>query len=384
VTTTEPIGAPTLEDRVRRIALPVVLSLVAVGGSFGASRGQPESRDADWFMVVLLLIGSVSMYWLRTRPIPVLWATVASTLVYMLMQYAYGPVIFAFVIAVFTNIRLGHRSAGWSALAALYLGHVGGRIILGISELGIYQILLVGTCFTVLGFVAELFRAHRDRVTAAARTRREAELRRAGEERLRIAQELHDVVAHHISLINVQASTALHLVDRQPEQAAPALSAIKDASKEALVELRSIVGILRQSEESAPRQPVPGLDRLDHLISRTSRAGLEVHTAVHGDPRPLPSGLDRAAFRIVQESLTNVVRHAHATSATVRIQYGEHALVLQIDDDGQSLAGPPNEGNGIATRTPTGGLRIVATLPLPPSGQTDVGGVEVGNPGDTQ
>ena len=168
-------------------------------------------------------------------------------------------------------------------------------------------------------------------------------------------------------------------MDRQPEQAGPALSAIKDASKEALVELRSIVGILRHSDESAPRQPVAGLDHLDHLVSRTSRAGLEVHKIVEGKPRPLPAGLDRAAFRIIQESLTNVVRHANASSATVRIRYGEEALILQIDDDGQCLAGTPNEGNGISgmreratalggtlttARTPTGGLRITATLPL--------------------
>jgi signal transduction histidine kinase len=379
VTTTEPIAAPTLGARVRRIALPVVLSVFVVVGSFGAANGQPERRDADWFMVVLLLIGSLSLYWLRTHPIPVLWATVVSTLTYMLMQYPWGPVVFSFVIAAFTVIRFGHRLAGWVGIIALYVGHVGGRMVLGINEQGVYQILLVGTCFVVLGFTAELFRGQRDRAAAAARTRREAELRKAGEERLRIAQELHDVVAHHISLINVQASTALHLVDRQPEQAGPALAAIKDASKEALVELRSIVGILRQSDESAPRQPVAGLERLEHLVSRTSRAGLEVHTIVHGDPHPLPTGLDRAAFRIIQESLTNIVRHAKANAATVRIQYGEQALVLQVDDDGESLTGAPKEGNGIigmreratalggtltATRTPTGSLRITAHLPL--------------------
>ncbi len=379
MTTTEPIAAPTWGARVRRIALPVVLSAFEVVGSFGAANGQLDRRAPDWFMVVLLLIGTLSLYWLRTRPVPVLWATVVSTLVYMLMEYPWGPVIFSFVIAAFSVIRLGHRLQGWIGIATLYLGHVGGRMLLGINEQGVYQVLLVGTCFVVLGFTAELFRAQRDRAAAAARTRREAELRKAGEERLRIAQELHDVVAHHISLINVQASTALHLVDRQPEQAGPALSAIKDASKEALVELRSIVGILRQSDESAPRQPVAGLERLDHLVSRTSRAGLEVHTIVHGDPHPLPTGLDRAAFRIIQESLTNIVRHAKANAATVRIQYGDEALVLQVDDDGQSLAGPPKEGNGIigmreratalggtltATRTPAGGLRITAHLPL--------------------
>jgi signal transduction histidine kinase len=367
------------DGRVRRVLLPAVVTVVAVFGSFGASNNQDGRRHGDWIMVVLVLIGSVSLYWLRSHPVPVLWATVVSTLVYMLMQYGYGPDIFSFVIAVFTVIRTGHRLAGWVGLITLYAGHVLGRLVLGLSGQGIYQVLLVGTCFVVLGFIAELFRGHRERVMAANKTRREAELRQAGEERLRIAQELHDVVAHHISLINVQASTALHLVDRQPEQAGPALAAIKEASKEALVELRSIVGVLRQSDESAPRQPVAGLDRLDHLISRTSMAGLEVHAIVHGDPRPLPTSLDRAAFRIIQESLTNVVRHAKATAATVRIQYGEESLVLQVDDDGSALTGPPLEGNGIvgmreratalggtltASRTPAGGLRIVANLPI--------------------
>ncbi len=365
--------------QVRRIALPLVLSVIGVVGSIGAANGQVDRRPADWFMVLLILKGSLSLYWLRTHVVPVLWATVVSTLIYMLMQYPYGPVIFPFIIAVFTTIRMGHRLVGWSALAALYIGHVGGRLLLGINDDGVYQILLVGFCFVLLGTVSELLRAVRDRVTASERTRREAELRQASEERLRIAQELHDVVAHHISLINVQASTALHLADRQPEQAAPALAAIKDASKEALVELRSIVGILRQTDESAPRQPVAGLDRLEHLVSRTSMAGLEVHTAIHGESRPLPTGLDRAAFRIIQESLTNVVRHAKATTATVRIQYGEESLVIQVDDNGRSLAGAPTEGNGIVgmreratalggtlatTRTPAGGLRVVATLPL--------------------
>ncbi|HEY3509655.1 MAG TPA: sensor histidine kinase [Kribbella sp.] len=376
---TEPLDVPDLGARIRRYTLPIGLAVFTVVGTFGAARGQTDRHQPDAFMVVLLLIAALSLFWRSTRPVPVLWVIVGATLAYMLREYPWGPVVIPFVIAVFTTIRLGHRIAGWAGLISLYVGHVGGRMILGLNQDGIYQVLLVGACFCVLGFLAELFRAHRDRVTAAARTRKEEELRRAGEERLRIAQELHDVVAHHISLINVQASTALHLVDRQPEQAAPALSAIKDASREALVELRSIVGILRQSGEAAPRQPVVGLDHLDHLVSRTARAGLEVHKIIHGDPRPLPTGLDRAAFRIVQESLTNVVRHARATSATVRIQYGEQALVVQVDDNGESLTAQPKEGNGIsgmreratalggtltANRTPTGGLRIIANLPL--------------------
>jgi signal transduction histidine kinase len=369
----------TLIPRLRRAWLPCAVAVIQVVGSFGASSRQPARRDPDLLMLVLVLIGPIALYWLRSRPVAVLWATVVSTLAYMLLGYAYGPVVLSFVIAVFFAVMSGHRMAGWVAPAALYLAHVGGRMVLGINDYGFYQILTVGGWFVVMVVVAELVRGHRERSEEVARSRKEEELRRAGEERLRIAQELHDVVAHHISLINVQAGVALHLVDRQPEQAGTALAAIKEASREALVELRSIVGVLRQSDETAPRQPVPGLDRLDHLISRTSRAGLEVHAVVHGNPRPLPTSLDRTAYRIIQESLTNIVRHANASAATIRIDYGADALVLQIDDDGDSLIYPPQEGNGIigmrerataqggtltAARTPAGALRITARLPL--------------------
>lgn len=354
------------------------MAVVEIAGSFAAG-GQPGRRDGDALMVLLLLIGSLSLYWVRARPAAVLWTTALSGLVYMLIGYPYGPVLISFVIALFAAAEAGHRWHIWLAITVLYGGHALGRLILGINESGMYQVLLVGACFALLGFGAELYRGHRERKAEQARSRREEELRREGEERLRIAQELHDVVAHHISLINVQAATALHLADRQPEKAGTALAAIKDVSKEALVELRSIVGVLRQADDTAPRQPVAGLDQLDHLIARTSRAGPEVHAVVHGDPRPLPTGLDRAAFRIIQESLTNVIRHAGATTATVRVQYGDDALIVQVDDDGTTLAATPQEGNGLVgmreratalggtltvTHTPAGGMRIRAWLPL--------------------
>jgi signal transduction histidine kinase len=237
--------------------------------------------------------------------------------------------------------------------------------------------LAVGVWFVILLGIAEIVRVRRERAAETQRTRQEMERRRAGEERLRIAQELHDLVAHHISLINVQAGVALHLVDSKPEQTATALAAIKDASKEALVELRSIVGILRDTSEQAPRAPVPGLARLDELVNRTAQAGLDVHTSVHGERRTLPSRVDAAAYRIVQESLTNVVRHANASRATVRVGYGDSAVTVQVDDDGHgtdSLA----EGNGITgmreratalggtfSAGPVhGGFRVTARLPL--------------------
>jgi signal transduction histidine kinase len=370
---------PTLVPRVRRVGLPILVAVFQVVGSFGAAHGQSGRRAPDLLMVVLLLLGPIALYWLRSRPVVVLWATALATLTYLLLQYAYGPVILSFVVAVFSAVMSGHRVASWIATAGLYVGHVGGRLLLGLNDGGLSQMLAVGGWFVVMLVVADLARGQRERRAVVARSREEAERRRVGEERLRIAQELHDVVAHHISLINVQAGVALHLIDRQPGQAEKALAAIKDASKEALVELRSIVGVLRQDDESAPRQPVPGLDRLDHLISRTSQAGLDVQAVIEGSPRPLSPGLDRAAYRIIQESLTNVVRHANASKATVRIQYGEDALVLEIEDDGQCLDGPPQEGNGIVgmreratalggdlvtSTTPTGALRVTAHLPL--------------------
>jgi signal transduction histidine kinase len=206
------------------------------------------------------------------------------------------------------------------------------------------------------------------------RSRRERSL-------LRIARELHDVLAHNISLINVQAGVALHLIDERPEQARGALSAIKDASKEALGELRSVLDVLRQTDERPPRSPTAGLARLDELVSRATAAGLEVRTEVDGSPRPLAAGVDLAAFRIVQEALTNVARHAGPATAIVRLAYGERELTLQVDDDGRGRPADatPAGGSGIAgmreraialagtldaAARPGGGFQVRARLPL--------------------
>jgi signal transduction histidine kinase len=172
---------------------------------------------------------------------------------------------------------------------------------------------------------------------------------------MRIARELHDVLAHNISLINVQASTALHLIEKDPERAPIALSAIKDASKEALIELRSVLGILRQVDENTPRAPAPSVAHLDELVGRAEAAGIAVRVEVEGSPRPLPAGVALAGFRIVQEALTNVTRHARAASATVTVTYGRGEIAVRIDDDGsppgsssRRIPTSPGGGNGVA------------------------------------
>jgi signal transduction histidine kinase len=161
---------------------------------------------------------------------------------------------------------------------------------------------------------------------------------------------LHDVLAHNISLINVQSGVALHLLDERPEQARAALSAINDASAEALREIRSVLGVLRRVDEDLPRAPAPGLAQLPELVSRSAGAGLTVALEVEGEQRSLPASVDLAGFRIVQESLTNVARHAETGEATVRLSYGEDELTVLVEDDGCGARpnGASSEGNGIA------------------------------------
>jgi CheY-like chemotaxis protein len=173
---------------------------------------------------------------------------------------------------------------------------------------------------------------------------------------LLIARELHDVLAHHISLINVQSGAVLHLLDERPERARPALEAVNQASEEALGALRSVLDVLSrgvgeeevhgEAEAWAPRAPTAGLRDLDGLVRRTRAAGLDVHLAAEGEVWPLPAGVDLAAFRIVQEALTNVVRHAGGgVRATVRLVHGPAELVVQVDDDGNGV--PSASGKGL-------------------------------------
>ena len=146
-----------------------------------------------------------------------------------------------------------------------------------------------------------------------------------------MARDLHDLVAHNISVINVQANTALHLMDRQPERARSALSTINDVSKQALVELRSVLGVLRDVDQGAPLAPGPSLSRLGDLMETAAAAGLAVQIEESGLRAALPADIDLAAYRIVQEALTNSARHSGGTSATVHVRYGEHDLEVEVN-----------------------------------------------------
>ncbi|SEG75395.1 Signal transduction histidine kinase [Nonomuraea solani] len=222
-----------------------------------------------------------------------------------------------------------------------------------------------------------------ERARRAEETREEEAERRVMEERLHIARELHDVLAHHIALINVQAQVAAYVLATQPEQARAALSHVREAGKEALEELRTTVGLLRRpgSRDEFLTEPAPGLDRLPELVDSFTAAGLKLDWQIDGDPRPLPAPVDLAAFRIAQEALTNVSKHAPRAAATVRIGYAADEVIVDVADDGRSGAGGISSGIGhgligmreralsvdgtfFAGPVDSGGFRVHAVLPI--------------------
>ena len=193
--------------------------------------------------------------------------------------------------------------------------------------------------------VSEVVRTRREQAAQRERAEADERQRRVDEERLRLAQDLHDVLAHNISLINVQASVALHLLDDDPEQARPALATIKDVSKDALHELRTALDLLRRgADDEAPRSPTPRLADLDALVAGVRAGGLDVRLEQPATPPTLPAPVESAAYRIVQEALTNVTRHAHARTVTVRLGYDD-GVTIEVTDDGRG--GPAEPGNGI-------------------------------------
>jgi signal transduction histidine kinase len=362
VTATSPAAPPhwfarlPAGDRRRAIWPALALAIVEVVGTIGASQGQPEARDLDPLALALVLAAPLALVWRRTRPEVALGVAFASVMAYVALDYPHGP-IFLGLIAAYVNAVV----KGWRRLAVAVL--VSGYVLVGWvmpafddapwpdwSVAGALAAWLL-----VLGSASELLRSRLERAGERQAALAEEARRRASEERLRIARELHDVLAHNISLINVRAGVALHLVDEDPDavdpaQVRPALAAIKDASKEALGELRSVLDVLRQGE-AAPLAPTAGLADLDNLAERARGTGLDVRVErVNGDGRTvqaeditggLPAGVDLAAFRIAQEALTNVVRHAAASRATVRLRRTPDLLEVQVDDDGTGAADAP-------------------------------------------
>jgi signal transduction histidine kinase len=324
----------------------VFLAAIQVLGSFGAAHQQPERRPIDLLAVLLLLAGPAFLL-VRRRPVLRVVGTTAAAAAYLAWGYPFGPVVFSVVVALFLTVLSGRRVLAWTVAAAGWLATLFG------SQLGSYPLpwthgVTVAVWIVVVLVLAEVVRARRERAAAWARAGSEQRRRVVSEERLQIARDLHDGVAHHISLIRVRAGVALHLLERGGEQAEPearaALEAIRQASGEALGELRSALGLLRAEGEGAPRHPPPGLSALPELAARWSEAGLDVR--LDGDVGTLPAPIEAAAYRIVQEALTNVSRHSMATRAEVRLDREDGALTVAVHDPGPARPYPVDGGDG--------------------------------------
>jgi signal transduction histidine kinase len=381
-----------METRVRRIdvALAAVVAAALVVAMV-ATDGDADARPFDVLAGVLVVaaVGVLPLH--RRAPIVVLAVTTSALGLYGLRDYPEGPVslavtltvigaIFAVTLAwgpgkawvpaaVSTAVLLATAFYGSTTLfPALFASWAAGAVLLGGS---------------VLGRRAERA-ALEERARHLAETREEEARRRVAEERVRIARDLHDSVAHTLASISVQAGVGAHVLDERPKDARDALLAIKHTSRDALAELRATLGMLR-SDDAASREPAAGLDRLPSLVESSRATGLPVDLVIEGEARPLPSAVDTAAFRIVQESLTNVIRHAGPARATVAVRHGDDRLEIEVTDDGRGAvdgngaAGVTSGGHGLAGMRervallggeldagprPSGGYRVLARLPL--------------------
>ncbi|BBH67192.1 two-component sensor histidine kinase [Actinoplanes sp. OR16] len=340
-------------------------------------------HDLDALVYALLLAGPLALLWRRRAPIAVFAVAASGSIAFASIasphwSYAVAPVIALYSVSCGGRHRVA-AVAGGSAYAAYLLVTLVlmERIGLPGTPPGLRESLLLGAAVAGAVLAGVVARSYGEQVAAITkvreeqdRARAEQERRQASEERLRIARELHDVLGHHLSLINVQAGVGLHLMDSRPEQAREALSAIKTASAEALREVRSVLGVLRTEGEAAPRKPALGLNRLEEL---TADAGFPVRTVVKGEPRELPAEVDRAAYRIVQEALTNVRRHAGPSpDAVVTINYLPSALHFSIRNDGPATDPPtspltdPSTNQGADPATDQSATRERSSLRDPP------------------
>ncbi|MFB9904318.1 sensor histidine kinase [Allokutzneria oryzae] len=312
------------------IAVGVAVFLLVAG----LSRQHP-STNLDALGYALSLTGALALAAHRRAPVVVLVVTGLCTLGHQAVGFDVAAV--AYLFAVYAAVRAGHRIVAVAGsvimLAALPLAILASPHDLAVGEAFTRSRDVLPLAWLIAaGAAGEALRQAERRADEAERTREETARRRADEERLHIARELHDSLTHQISVIKVQADAAVHVATKRGEQVPEALLAIQEAGREAARELRATLEALREEDKDPPR----GLDHLPELVRRARSTGLDAKLTIEGHRNDVPAAVDRTAYRIVQESLTNIARHACAATASVRIDYRPGALVVQVDDDGRA------------------------------------------------
>jgi signal transduction histidine kinase len=370
----------------------VLIVLGSLGESYPTNPGDrlpPGATAPPWPVYLLVAAAGIALAWRRRWPVGVWAFTVVTVSVYSVLGYVYGAALIAPAIALYTAVSLGRtrRAVVLGTVSIVVLMAVGGLLgpfpPLGgpVTVVPFEMLVAVGMGMATANrraYIAEI----QDRAERAERTRDEEARRRVDSERLRIARELHDVVAHTMATINVQAAAAAHVLVDPPPEAAEAIGAIRAASKDGLRELRTILNVLRQADDQDPVQPTPGLGQLHVLVGTVRRAGLSTEVRVVGELPPLPPAVDVAAYRIIQESLTNVLRHAGPATVRVELAVRDGRLCVHVGDTGVGAryrSGGAPAGHGLigmreraasvggtldARPGPSGGFDVFATLPV--------------------
>jgi signal transduction histidine kinase len=344
--------------------------------------------------VLLLAAETLPLTWRRRSPRAVLAVLTASAVVLLLAGFRPTVADLGLVVAVYSVA--GHSSrrsaviSGLAFLVALAALMVIADLKYPQEQTQAQQYIVNFATFAFAWFLGVLQRNRREHTAKLeALNRQLAEERESrarwavSEERSRIARELHDVIAHAVSVMVVQAGAARRVADTRPEQARDAMTSIESTGRQALGEMRRLVGVLRHGDEPTSLDPQPSFADVPALVEEARKAGLEVELDVKGEPRPLAAGVDLSAYRIVQEALTNVRKHAGPATVEVRVRYGPHSLHIEVTDDGRSVSDHAssngNRGQGLIGMRervalyggklevgprPHGGFRVLADLPL--------------------
>ncbi|MFF8440116.1 sensor histidine kinase [Streptomyces californicus] len=321
-------------------------------GSFtapGDGHGPPAfgARTPELFSVLLMTLSAAALVLRRRRPMQVLAVTGALSVVEYVLMEPPAPVVMGTVISLYTVASRTDRPTTWRVGLLTTVAVTATAMLFGSTPWYSQENFAVFAWTGLAGAAGDAVRSRRafvdairERAERAERTREEEARRRVAEERLRIARDLHDVVAHHIALVNVQAGVAAHVMDKRPDQAKEALAHVRDASRSALNELRVTVGLLRQQgDPEAPTEPAPGLAVLGELVDTFRNAGLPVEVAC-ADRDRLPAAVDLAAYRVIQEALTNVRKHAGAAvRAEVSVVRVGATVEVTVLDNGRGSAG---------------------------------------------
>jgi signal transduction histidine kinase len=378
--------------RLRPASTDAVLAAALV--ALGQLEVWHRPTDAPRWPEALLVLGiSAPVAWRRRAPLPALVVVVIAIVALATLDQGDGQAFTPVAAALILAFSVGHEldpPRTWLAPALIVTVAAYGSIALGQpADNFVFATVLYGGAWA-FGHALRL-RARRleelsERAHRAERERDERALAAVAEERARIARELHDVVSHSISVVAIQTQAIRRRLGPPHEREAGELLAVEVTARQAMAELRRLFGILRAGGDALPLAPQPGLDQLEPLVEQMRTAGLDVQLAVEGERVPLPPGVDLAGYRIVQEALTNTVKHAHAANATVTVRYSRAALEVRIDDDGRGRTRSSNgAGHGLigmrervalyggTLETGTrgiGGFRVAARLPLGPAGSS--------------